>query len=80
MKVQVTLSSIYYNKSLADFFMRSQSTYTLEALLQRARICIEELERIIDNTSIEDFDEFEELLYNESVEEIAEFLGIDLFD
>lgn len=75
MKTEITASQIYWNKSLMNFFFRSQSERTFEELCERAKDK-EELFDTIDMT-FEDLDEFEEACYCDSVEEIFDFLGIE---
>lgn len=82
MKANVTFLQVYFNKSLSNFFFRTQAVETMDELLDRAsdrRKAVELLNDYCDN-NFEDLDELEELLYNDSVEDIAELVGIELIN
>ena len=73
MKAEITLSNCYYNKSLMNFFFRSQAVQTLEELLNEVEEDIKQISNNVEDYT-NDLDELEELLYNESVEDIIEIL------
>ena len=79
MTTEVTISNIYWNKHLANFFFRSQAYDTLEELLERSSMGGQfTLEALDDQTEGADLDNVEEMFYSDSVEEIADYYGIEL--
>ena len=79
MKATVTISNIYWNKSLSGFFFRDQSYMTLEKLVNNAAISGEAVLNTLDEqTDDDDLDDVEEGFYSMSVEELAEQYGIEL--
>lgn len=79
MKANVTISNIYWNKSLADFFFRTQAYETLDELIERSFMGSESaLIALDEQTEDADLDEIEEMFYSDSVEEIADYYGIEL--
>ena len=79
MKATVTISNIYWNKSLSGFFFRDQSYTTLEKLVNNAAMDGQSVLNALDSqTDDDDLDDVEEDFYNMSVEELAERYGIDL--
>lgn len=81
MKAEVTISNIYWNKGLSDFFFRNQALSTLEELVNRSAMNGQDTLDALDNaTDGMDIDDVEETFYSESVEYCAEEFGIDLED
>ena len=81
MKAEVTISNIYWSKSLSDFFFRSQAYETLEELVSRSAMSGQEtLDALDDETDNMDIDDVEEIFYSESVEYCAEEFGIEFED
>ena len=79
MKAEVTISNIYWNKGLSDFFFRNQALSTLEELVSRSFLCGQDkLDALDDATDGMDIDEVEEIFYSESVEYCADVFGIEL--
>ena len=79
MVANVTISNIYYNNSLRNFFWRTQSMDTLEELMSRSTMDEDEILELLDEqTETEDIDDVEEDFYSLSVEELAENYGIEL--
>lgn len=79
MKANVTISNIYWNKGLANFFFRTQAYNTLEELLERSSMGSQSaLQALDEQTEDTDLDEIEEMFYSDSVEEIADYYGIEL--
>lgn len=79
MKAEVTISNIYWNKSLSNFFFRDQALSTLEELVNRSTMNQRNtLDALDDATEDMDIDEVEETFYSESVEYCAEEFGIEL--
>ena len=79
MVANVTISNVYYNNSLRNFFWRTQSMDTLEELMSRATMDEDDiLELLNEQTETEDIDDVEEDFYSLSVEELAENYGIEL--
>ena len=81
MKAEVTLSNLYWNKNLANFFFRDQAYRTFEELIQYIVNSddiyggtqdqkIDSLEFDVYQYYSGDLDNFEEDCYNLSVEEI----------
>lgn len=81
MKAEVTISNIYWNKGLSDFFFREQAYNTLEELVRRSKQSDREtIDALEDATDGMDIDDVEETFYSESVEYCAEEFGIELKD
>ena len=81
MKAEVTMSQIWFNNSLRDFFFREQSYKTLEELVSRSAMSGREtIDALEDATEDMDIDDVEEMFYSESVEYCAEEFGIELED
>ena len=81
MKAEVTMSQIWFNKSLSDFFFREQAYNTLEELVKRSAMNGQDtLDALDDATEDMDIDDVEETFYSESVEYCAEEFGIELED
>lgn len=79
MKAEVTISNIYWNNSLSDFFFRDQAYNTLEELVKRSTMNgAETLDALDEATDDMDIDDVEEMFYSESVEHCAEEFGIEL--
>ena len=79
MKAEVTISNIYWNKGLSNFFFREQALSTLEELINRSTMSGQDtLDELDDATDDMDIEEVEETFYSESVEYCAEEFGIEL--
>ena len=79
MKAEVTISNIYWNNSLSDFFFRDQAYNTLEELVSRSVMNGQDtLDALDDATEDMNIDDVEETFYSESVEYCAEEFGIEL--
>lgn len=79
MKAQVTISNIYWNKGLSNFFFRYQAYKKLEELVRRSMMNGQEtLDALEDATEDMDIDDVEETFYSESVEYCADKFGIEL--
>lgn len=79
MKAEVTISNIYWNKGLNNFFFREQALSTLEELVGRSTMNGQDvLDTLDDATDNMDIDEVEEMFYSESVEYCANEFGIEL--
>lgn len=79
MKAEVTISNIYWNNSLSDFFFRDQAYNTLEELVKRSTMSGQDtLDALDDATDGMDIDDVEEMFYSESVEYCADEFGIEL--
>lgn len=81
MTADVSLSQLWFNPSLMNFFFRTQAQNTLEELVDRVngrndQNAFYELEELIDQ-NYSDLDDFEEECYNSSVDEILEALGYE---
>ena len=79
MKAEVTMSQIWFNNSLSDFFFRDQAYNTLEELVKRSTMSGQDtLDALDDATDDMDIDDVEETFYSESVEYCAEEFDIEL--
>lgn len=79
MKAEVTMSQIWFNKSLSNFFFRDQAYNTLEELVKRSAMSGQDtLDALNNATEDMDIDDVEETFYSESVEHCAEEFGIEL--
>ena len=74
-KVQLSISNLYYNPSLLNFFFRTQAQNDFNALFESVEESKEEVFEAIENYS-DDLDEVEEMFYNDSIEEIISNLGL----
>lgn len=81
MVANVTISNIYWNNSLRNFFWRTQSINTLEKLMSRSTMSDDDILELLDEqTELSDNDDVEEDFYSLSVEELADIYGIELQD
>lgn len=79
MKAEVTISNIYLNNSLSDFFFRDQAYNTLEELVKRSTMSGQDtLDALDEATDDMDIDDVEETFYSESVEYCANEFDIEL--
>lgn len=79
MKAEVTISNIYWNKGLSDFFFRFQAYTTLEELVMRSAMSGQDTLDALDNATEDmDIDDVEETFYSESVEHCADEFDIEL--
>lgn len=79
MKAEVTISNIYWNNSLSDFFFRDQAYNTLEELVKRSTMSGQDtLDALDEATDDMDIDDVEETFYSESVEYCANEFDIEL--
>ena len=77
MKVEVTMSEVYNNYSLLNFFFRNQAQETFKELFESVEESISEVFNAIENYS-DNLDEIEELFYSESIEDLCEIFGLTL--
>lgn len=77
MKAEVTISQVYYNNSLLNFFFRTQAEETFNELFESVQEDNAKIFNAIENYS-DDLDEIEELFYDESIEELCEIFGLTL--
>lgn len=79
MKAEVTISNIYWNEGLRDFFFRKQASDTLDKLMERSALNgPETLNALNDATDGMDIDDVEESFYSCSIDELAEEFSIEL--
>lgn len=79
MKAKITISQIWLNESLSDFFFRKQAFNTLEELVAKsADGDLQTIEKLNDATEDMDIDDVEETFYSESVKYCAEVFGVEL--
>ena len=75
MKAGISISQVYYNVSVLNFFFRIQSEKTFNDLFDNVEESTEEVFLCIENYT-DDLDEFEEMCYNESIYDIINELGL----
>lgn len=76
MKADVTISNIYWNKGLANFFFREQAYKTLEEFISRSSLDGQHTLNALDElTDGMDIDDVEGLFYEMSVDEVANEIG-----
>lgn len=75
MKAEVSMSQVYYNHSILNFFFRTQSENTFNELFEKVTESKEEVFEAIENYS-DDLDEVEEMFYNDSIDEIISTLSL----
>ena len=75
MKAELTISQVYYNHSLMNFFFRTQSEKAFNGLLAKVVESREDVFEAIENYS-DDLDSVEEMFYNDSIDEIIETLQL----
>lgn len=75
MKAQLSISNLYYNKSLLNFFFRTQSEEEFNNFFNRVAEETEDVFNAIENYS-DDLYDIEEMFYNDSIEEIISNLGL----
>lgn len=81
MKAEVTISNIYWNNSLSDFFFRDQAYNTLDELINRSTMSGPDTLDALDNATEDmDIDDVEEIFDSESVEHCADEFGVELED
>lgn len=79
MKAEVTITNIYWNKGLSNFFFRDQAYRTLEDLVARSTMSgAATLAALDDFTEDMDIDNVEEMFYSYGTDYIAEDAGIEL--
>lgn len=79
MKAEVTISNIYWNKSLSNLFFRDQAYKTLEELVSRSTMSGQDTLNALDEATDDmDIDDVEETFYSESVEHCADEFDIEL--
>jgi len=79
MKAEVTMSQIWSNKGLSNFFFRDQAYETLEELVTRSTMSgPDTLDALDEATDDMDIDDVEEMFYSESVEYCSDEFGIEL--
>ena len=73
MKAEITITQLYHNPSVMNFFFRSQAEKTFQELCDRVNVreLFDAIEEYTDSV-----DELEELFYNESTAAILEELGL----
>ena len=75
MKAQLSISNLYYNKSLLNFFFRTQSEEEFNNLFTRVEEEREDVFNAIETYS-DDLDDIEEMFYSDSIDEIISNLGL----
>ena len=75
MNAEITMSQLWWNPSVMNFFFRDQAKNELEGLMDVVEESVAEVLDAIEDYS-DDLDEIEEIFYNESTEDIIEMLGL----
>ncbi len=79
MTANLSISNIYWNRSLANFFFRDQAYKSLEELVNGSKESGQEvLDKLDTLTEDEDIDDVEENFYSQSVETLADMYDIEL--
>jgi len=77
MKAEISISQVYCNASLLNFFFRTQSENTFNELFESVEEENNQVFEAIENYC-DDLDEVEELFYNESISELCEMFELTL--
>lgn len=83
MTAEFTVSQLYWNPSLMNFFFRSQAKETFDEVMDRVALRDKQLAFDCFETQFSDVDEFEEYLYNGDIDEIIDELedyGVDVIE
>lgn len=83
MTAEITVSQLYWNPSLMNFFFRSQAKKTFNEVMDRIALRDKQLAFDYFETQFSDVDEFEEYLYNGDIDEIIDELedyGVDVIE
>ena len=75
MKAEISISQVYHNASIINFFFRIQSEKTFNDLFDNVEESTEEVFLCIEDYT-DDLDEFEELCYNEDIDYIINELRL----
>ena len=80
MKAEITMSQIWYNHSVMNFFFRTQAERTLKEFLDKVEDTDAALDRIDDyaETMVLTLDDIEEMFYEYQIEDLANEFGIEL--
>ena len=76
MTTEITMSQIYWNKSLKNFFFRTQAEETFEEVMEC--IAVGDKENALDQITefYDNLDDCEEDFYNLSADEIIQMIGL----
>ena len=77
MKAEITVSNLYYNNSLMNFFFRTQAVESFKELIEAVNESNAEIFENIESYS-DNLDEIEELFYNESISDLAEIFNLTI--
>ncbi len=77
MKAELTISQLYNNPSVLNFFFRTQSENTFNELIDSVIESRGDVFDAIENHS-DDLDEIEGLFYDEPLHELADIFGLTL--
>lgn len=75
MKAQLSISNLYYNKSILNFFFRTQSEEEFNNLFDSVEEEKEDVFNAIENYS-DDLDYIEEMFYSDTIQEIISNLAL----
>lgn len=79
MKANLTITNIYWNKGLSNFFFRDQALKTLDEFVHKAKVGAEDaLDELDEITEDMDIDEVEECFYSMSLSELEDEFCIEL--
>jgi len=74
---EITISNIYWNRGLRDYFFRNQATETLEEFVNACRDSKEAIDTLDEVTAEMSIEDVEELFYSESIDDIARELDVE---
>jgi hypothetical protein len=77
MRVELTMSEVYNDSYLLNYFFRNQAKETFKELFESVEESASEVFNAIENWN-NDLDEIEELFYAESIEYLCEIFGLTL--
>lgn len=80
MVVDITMSQLWWNKSLMNYFFRKQSENTLNEVMEK--IAVEDYEQSFEmiDEFFETLDDCEETFYEKPANDIVEMLGLPVID
>lgn len=79
MKAEITMSQLWWNQSVRNFFFRKQAWETVEELMERVECSEATYNAVFDaiDDRYDNLDDMEEDFYNESVEDLIDMLELN---
>ena len=79
MTANLTISQVYWNRGLSNFFFRDQALKTLDEFVHKAKVGAEDaLDELDEITEEQDIEEVEESFYSMSLNELEDEFCIEL--